>query len=61
MIQKCLTNLNHTNKQFIYNAIIQNCIDVATHKHGCCVIQRCLDYANKKQKVIFKEIMSIIM
>ena len=51
VIQKCLTNLSHTNKQFIYNAIITNCIDVATHKHGCCVIQRCLDYANKKQKV----------
>lgn len=42
--------------QFIYDAIINNCIDVATHKHGCCVIQRCLDHANQAQKTALIEV-----
>ncbi len=25
-------------------------MDVATHRHGCCVMQRCLDFANGTQR-----------
>lgn len=25
------------------------CEEVATHKHGCCVLQRCIDYCNEIQ------------
>jgi hypothetical protein len=50
--------MNDENKQFIYDAITHNCVEVATHKHGCCVIQRCLDYANKKQR---EELIKIIV
>ncbi|TPX33392.1 hypothetical protein SmJEL517_g03743 [Synchytrium microbalum] len=36
--------------QFIYNAATENCVDVATHRHGCCVLQRCMDNASEAQK-----------
>jgi len=29
--------------QFIFNACMSNCIDIGMHKHGCCVMQRCLE------------------
>src|SRR5271167_4772116 len=34
-----------------------NCIEVATHKHGCCVFQRCIDHANEQQgEQLYKEL-----
>ncbi len=27
-----------------------HCIEVATHRHGCCVLQRCVDHACEAQK-----------
>lgn len=26
-------------------------MEVATHRHGCCVIQRCIDAASEQQKI----------
>lgn len=37
--------------QFIYNAVAANCVEVATHRHGCCVLQRCVDHASDQQRV----------
>lgn len=54
MIQRCLNRLAaDDNNQFIYNAVTSgnNCVQVATHRHGCCVLQRCIDNASEKQKV----------
>jgi hypothetical protein len=28
---------------------------VATHRHGCCVLQRCIDHASEAQKVLLQE------
>jgi hypothetical protein len=25
-------------------------MEVATHRHGCCVLQRCIDFANGQQR-----------
>ena len=36
---------------FQYNAVADHCMDVATHRHGCCVMQRCIDHASDAQKV----------
>ncbi|PPQ98902.1 hypothetical protein CVT24_003533 [Panaeolus cyanescens] len=36
--------------QFIYNAVAANCVEVATHRHGCCVLQRCIDHASELQR-----------
>ncbi|KAI8355122.1 armadillo-type protein [Choanephora cucurbitarum] len=49
VIQKCLSCLSSDN-QFIYDVVCQHCIEVASHKHGCCVLQRCFDHATALQK-----------
>ncbi len=38
-------------RQFIYNAVAAHCVEVATHRHGCCVLQRCIDHAADSQRV----------
>lgn len=45
-----LQRLGPEDAQFIYNACGEHCVDVATHRHGCCVMQRCLDFANPQQR-----------
>lgn len=36
--------------QFIFDAVGTNCVVVGTHRHGCCVLQRCIDHASGNQK-----------
>ncbi|KAJ2822241.1 hypothetical protein FBU31_004650, partial [Coemansia sp. 'formosensis'] len=50
VIQKCLSRLSSKNNQFIYDSVASSCCDVATHRHGCCVFQRCIDFAAESQK-----------
>ncbi|KAJ1657213.1 hypothetical protein IWQ61_003348 [Dispira simplex] len=50
VIQKCLNRLTSEENQFIYDAVSARCHDVATHRHGCCVFQRCIDHASEPQK-----------
>ena len=45
-----LQRLGPEDAQFIYDSAAENCLDVATHRHGCCVLQRCLDFANATQR-----------
>lgn len=42
------------NNQFIFEEITKNIVSVATHKHGCCVVQWCIDYATpiQRQKLV---------
>lgn len=49
VVQKCLQKLHPTDFQFIFDATCDNCVDIATHRHGCCVLQRCLDHGTKEQ------------
>ncbi|KAF2118933.1 hypothetical protein BDV96DRAFT_596738 [Lophiotrema nucula] len=51
VIQKCLNHLSAENAQFIFDAVGQHCIAVGTHRHGCCVLQRCIDHASGFQKI----------
>lgn len=37
--------------QFIFDACIKNCVDIGMHKHGCCVMQRCLEKGTRAQKL----------
>ncbi|EDO17616.1 hypothetical protein Kpol_1061p41 [Vanderwaltozyma polyspora DSM 70294] len=50
VVQKCLQKLDPTYFQFIFDAASQDCVDIATQRHGCCVLQRCLDHGNKDQR-----------
>ena len=61
VIQKCLNKLNAQDAEvcsyghpvdvkahlfkFIFSAVGDNCVTVGTHRHGCCVLQRCIDHA----------------
>lgn len=50
VIQKCLNRLTPDDAQFIFDAVGANCVVVGTHRHGCCVLQRCIDHASGHQK-----------
>uniref|UniRef100_A0A7S1VIA4 PUM-HD domain-containing protein n=1 Tax=Grammatophora oceanica TaxID=210454 RepID=A0A7S1VIA4_9STRA len=43
VIQRILLKLNHEHARFVFDAVATSVGDVARHRHGCCVIQRCLD------------------
>lgn len=51
VIQKCLNHLKSSDAQFIFDAVGEHCITVGTHRHGCCVLQRCIDHASGFQKI----------
>ncbi|PVI08638.1 ARM repeat-containing protein [Periconia macrospinosa] len=51
VIQKCLNHLKAEDAQFIFDAVGEHCIVVGTHRHGCCVLQRCIDHASGFQKI----------
>ncbi|KAF2454447.1 armadillo-type protein [Lineolata rhizophorae] len=51
VIQKCLNHLKSEDAQFIFDAVGDHCVEVGTHRHGCCVLQRCIDHASGNQKV----------
>lgn len=50
VIQRCLQRLASEDSQFIYDAASVYCVDIATHRHGCCVLQRCIDFASIPQR-----------
>eukprot|EP00371_Babesia_bovis_P001206 XP_001609853.1 pumilio-family RNA binding repeat containing protein [Babesia bovis T2Bo] len=50
VIQKCLSVLPPEDCEFIHQAILKKSLMFATHRHGCCVIQRCIDAANTRQR-----------
>ncbi|KAL1224509.1 putative pumilio [Cardamine amara subsp. amara] len=50
VIQRCLQCLNTEDNEFIFNDATKFCIDIATHRHGCCVLQKCISYSNGQQR-----------
>ena len=50
VIQKILSTWSPQDKQFIYNHLEKNVIEIACHKHGCCIMQKSIDAADKTQK-----------
>lgn len=45
VLQRCLECLNIEDNKFIFDAAVKYCIDIATHRHGCCVLQLCITYS----------------
>ena len=35
---------------------MQNCIEIGSHKHGCCVMQRCLEKGRETQKLALADV-----
>lgn len=50
VIQRCLQRLGPEDSQFVYDAACAHTMEIATHRHGCCVLQRCIDFATPVQK-----------
>lgn len=51
VIQKCLNKFLTRDCQFIYEQIAHNIVTVSTHKHGCCVLQKCLNHIDNNQQL----------
>ncbi|OIV97894.1 hypothetical protein TanjilG_12651 [Lupinus angustifolius] len=50
VIQRCLQCLSCQDNEFIFDAGVKFCVDIATHRHGCCVLQRCIDHSVGKHR-----------
>ncbi|KAI3774573.1 hypothetical protein L1987_49132 [Smallanthus sonchifolius] len=45
VIQRCLQCLSNEDNKFIFEAAAKFCVEIATHQHGCCVLQRCINHS----------------
>ncbi|KAK2984652.1 hypothetical protein RJ640_006635 [Escallonia rubra] len=45
VVQRCLQCLGKEHSKFIFYAAAKFCVDVATHRHGCCVLNRCISHS----------------
>ncbi|KAE9599344.1 hypothetical protein Lalb_Chr15g0090471 [Lupinus albus] len=36
--------------EFIFVAAAKYCVDIATHQHGCCVLQRCIGHSSGEHR-----------
>ncbi|KAJ4845213.1 hypothetical protein Tsubulata_042551 [Turnera subulata] len=50
VIQRCLQCLGNEDKKFIFDAAAKFCVEIATHRHGCCVMQRCIAHSMGKPR-----------
>ncbi|QCE15885.1 hypothetical protein DEO72_LG11g2897 [Vigna unguiculata] len=50
VIQRCLQCFSSQDNQFIFDASVKFCVEIATHQHGCCVLQRCIYYSMGKNR-----------
>ncbi|KAJ6232719.1 pumilio homology domain family member 4 [Anaeramoeba flamelloides] len=50
VIQKCFMKFSQEKNEFIFQYIVKNCMIIAGHKHGCCVMQKYIDFAPKVYK-----------
>lgn len=48
--QRCLQYLMPEYCEFLFEAAIGNCVELATDRHGCCVLQKCLSHADGDQR-----------
>jgi hypothetical protein len=46
VIQHCFLYWSHEDNEFLYRAIQENFVELATHRQGCCMIQTSMDFAS---------------
>eukprot|EP01105_Mastigella_eilhardi_P020003 TRINITY_DN4737_c0_g1_i8.p3 TRINITY_DN4737_c0_g1~~TRINITY_DN4737_c0_g1_i8.p3 ORF type:complete len:254 (+),score=99.46 TRINITY_DN4737_c0_g1_i8:1451-2212(+) len=49
LLQSFLKTFNRAQVQFIYDYMCEHCNEIATHKVGCTVMSRCIDFASDEQ------------
>ena len=57
IIIKYVNMLPYPKNDFIIKFLIDNSFYLATKKHSCCVLQKCIEYSNEQQK---KEFLKVI-
>ncbi|KAK9270001.1 hypothetical protein L1049_025574 [Liquidambar formosana] len=50
VVQRCLQCLNNEDNKFIFDAATKFCVDIATHRHGCCVLQKCITHSTGERR-----------
>ncbi|KAF7803710.1 putative pumilio-like protein 7, chloroplastic [Senna tora] len=50
VVQRCLQCLGKEDNTFIFVAAAKYCVDIATHQHGCCVLQRCIAHSSGEHR-----------
>ncbi|KAM7516810.1 hypothetical protein LguiA_006393 [Lonicera macranthoides] len=50
VVQRCLQCLGKEHTKFIFNAAAKFCVNIATHRHGCCVLNRCIAHSTGKHR-----------
>ncbi|GMJ15201.1 hypothetical protein HRI_005189200 [Hibiscus trionum] len=50
VLQRCLQCLGNEDNKIIFDAAAKFCVDIATHRHGCCVLQRCIAHSNGQHR-----------
>jgi hypothetical protein len=50
VIQRCLQKFRAPHTDPIHEVVLSNCLNVARHRHGCCVLQRCIDYMSPERQ-----------
>ncbi|XP_042494864.1 pumilio domain-containing protein C4G8.03c-like isoform X2 [Macadamia integrifolia] len=50
VVQRCLQCLSNEDNKFIFKAASKYCVDIATHRHGCCVLQRCIAHSTGEHR-----------
>ncbi|KAK8684038.1 hypothetical protein V6N13_040075 [Hibiscus sabdariffa] len=50
VLQRCLQCLGNEDNKIIFDAAAKFCVDIATHRHGCCVLQRCIAHSTGQHR-----------
>ncbi|RWR89880.1 Pumilio RNA-binding repeat [Cinnamomum micranthum f. kanehirae] len=50
VILSCLRSLSNEDNKFIFNSAAKYCEDIATHRYGCCFLQRCIDHSTGEDR-----------
>ncbi|KAF8411476.1 hypothetical protein HHK36_004027 [Tetracentron sinense] len=57
VVQRCLQCLSNEDNKFTFDTAAKFCVDIATHKHGCCVLQQCIAHSTgEHQELMVAEI-----
>ncbi|CAL8997330.1 unnamed protein product [Prunus brigantina] len=50
VVQRCLDCFSNEDNRFIFDAAARFCVEIATQRHGCCVLQKCIAHARGRHR-----------
>ncbi|XP_062025885.1 putative pumilio homolog 7, chloroplastic [Rosa rugosa] len=50
VVQRCLDCFSTEENRFIFDAAARFCVEIATQRHGCCVLQKCIAHASGRHR-----------